>query len=249
MDFLRNRMFRESLLCKDNITPSWSVQPQSVRLLHVASSARPVPPEGQQTANLTDESPVAFRSPSGMSMTTGRPLLKCAMAVLQEVYPATLPFDVVRRVARERFGGLDPNNTKQAAEDSNMIAVGLLQLYISSDLIELHGMPLTFNRKVNPKPVALPMARLMAAKTGVISNRRHEVVRLGELDRHLIPMLDGTNDKAKILDKLTEVAKTGQITVRKEEMTLTEPAEIRAALESVIDQALANVARMAVLVG
>lgn len=34
---------------------------------------------------------------------------------------------------------------------------------------------------------------LMAAK-GVLPNRRHEVVRLNELDHYLIPLLDGTND-------------------------------------------------------
>ena len=249
MDFLRNRMFRETLLCKGTSTPNWTVSPDSLRGLHVASFARPLPAEGQTTVTLTDESPVAYRSHSGMSMTTTRPLLKCAMGVLNEAFPATVPFDALRRQARERLGGAVPGDQAQAAEDTKLLAVGLLNCYMSSDLIELHGMPITFARTPGERPVALPLARILAEKTGAISNRRHEVVKLNELDRHLIPMLDGTNDRAALVDKLTEVALAGQINVRKEEQPLTDAADIKAALASIIDQALANVARMSVLVG
>jgi methyltransferase-like protein/SAM-dependent methyltransferase len=249
MDFLRNRLFRETLLCKEQVQPNWTVQPEVMRSLHIASAARPTLAEGQTEINITDESPIAYRTPSGMSMTTNRPLLKCAMTVMQEAFPATVPFDVLRRQAREKLGGGDLSNPRQAAEDTNLIAVGVLNCYMSSDLVELHGMPVTFARAPSEKPVALPHVRIMAAKTGVVSNRRHEVVRLNELDKQLIPLLDGTNDRPALITKLTEIAKTGAITVRKEELTLSDPAEIKAALESIIEQALANVARLAVLVG
>lgn len=250
MDFLRNRTFRETLLCKESAAPNWTVQPDAVRVLHVASGSKPIPPaDGQPPHNLLDESPVSYRTPSGMNITTHRALLKCAMAVLQEAFPGTLPFDALRRQARERLGGVDTSNPRQAAEDANLIALGLLNTYLSSDLIELHGMPINFARTISERPVALSLARIMAAKTGVIPNRRHEVVRLSELDKHLIPLLDGTNDKAALVDKLTQIALSGVVTVRKEEGVLTDPAQIKEALGSIIDQVLGNVARMAVLVG
>ncbi|MEO2089094.1 MAG: class I SAM-dependent methyltransferase [Gemmataceae bacterium] len=250
MDFLRNRTFRETLLCKESATPNWTVQPDAVRVLHVASGSKPVPPaEGQPAHNLHDESPLTYRTPSGMSITTHRALLKCAMAVLQDTFPGTQPFDALRRQARERLGGVDTSSPRQAAEDANLIALGLLNTYLSSDLIELHGMPITFARTISERPVALPIARIMAASTGVIPNRRHEVVRLSELDKHLIPLLDGTNDRAALVEKLTQVAVSGVVTVRKEEGVLTDPAAIKEALGSILDQVLGNVARMAVLVG
>ena len=34
-----------------------------------------------------------------------RPLLKAVMKVLQEAFPATVPFDILRKSARERIGG------------------------------------------------------------------------------------------------------------------------------------------------
>ncbi|WP_200906633.1 hypothetical protein, partial [Gulbenkiania mobilis] len=87
---------------------------------------------------------------------------------------------------------------------------------------------------------ATPLARLSAPK-GIVPNRRHEVVRLNELDRHLIPLLDGTNDADALADKLSAVAQTGAINVNKEGQPLTDPVEIREALGSIMPQALANV--------
>ena len=69
------------------------------------------------------------------------------------------------------------------------------------------------------------------------------------MDRHLLPLLDDTNDIATITDKLSAVAQTGAINVNKEGQPLTDPAAIREALASIMEQALGNVARMAVLVG
>ena len=249
MDFLRNRMFRETLLCAERHPVSWSVAPDSLRALHVASSAKPVMPEGKSEINvLTDES-VTYRSPVGMTMATTRPLLKVAMHLLQTAYPASIPFDLLRKQARELVGGDDQNSPRVTAEDSQLVAVGLLNCYMSSDLIELYGMPITFARSAGAYPMALALARIHAAKTGIIANRRHEVVKLNELDRQLIPLLDGSNDRAALVTKLTEASLAGAITVRQHDAPLTDPVQIRAALETILDAALGNVARMGILVG
>lgn len=248
MDFLRNRTFRETLLCHAAQSPNWSVVPDSLKVLHVCSPSRPQPAEGQPEPNLTDESPVTYRSPSGMTMTTSRPLLKAVMSILQQAYPGTVPFDALRRQARERVGG-SPDNPQQAGDDATMIAVGLLNCYMSSDLIELFGMPVTFARTPGERPVALAHARLTAVTTGMAANRRHEVIRLTELDRRLIPLLDGTRDRPALVKELTDIAMTGGLTVRRDNNPITDRVGVHEALTSIIDEALTKIAGMAVLVG
>ena len=249
MDFLRNRMFRETLICLDRVQPNWAVNPESLRVLHVASAAKAVTAEG---APLTDvpvktEDTVSYKSPAGMSMGTNRPLLKACMQVLAGTYPATLPFEQLRKQARELIGG-DPADPKQAVEDIQVIAIGLLNCYMGSDLVELHGMPINFAKQPGDKPTATPLARLQAGKAPMVTNRRHEVVRLNDLDRHLVPLLDGKNDKAALVEKLTTIAQTGALNVQKDGLTIYDAKEIHTALTSIIDQAVANVARMALLV-
>ncbi len=250
MDFLRNRMFRESLLCLDRVQPNWAVNPESLRVLHVASGAKAVGQDGKPLpqVNLTGEENVSYRSPSGMTMATTRPLLKAAMHVLAQAAPGTVPFDSLRKQARELVGGGNPTDPKVVSDDTQVLAVGLLNCYMGSDLIELHGMPITFARTAGPKPVALPLARWQAQKGTMATNRRHEVVRLNDLDKQLLPMLDGTNDRAALVEKLTQAAQAGALNVQKDGTTLSDPKDIKQALESVMDQALANVARMALLV-
>ncbi len=41
MDFLRNRMFRQTLLCHDNVQPNYGLRWQQLRGFYVASPARP----------------------------------------------------------------------------------------------------------------------------------------------------------------------------------------------------------------
>lgn len=256
MDFLRNRMFRETLLVHKTATPNWSINPENLRVLHVASPAKPAPPgpppaqgtppQQYTPGPLTSDENVQYRSNSGMQMATNRPILKAVMKVLQEAYPATVPFDVLRKQSRELIGGVT-EDPKQMQEDTQVIAVGLLNCYMSSDLVELHGMPITFNRKPGEKPEALPWARLQAQRMGVVTNRRHEVIRLNDLDKHLIPTLDGKHDKAAIVEKLASVALSGQLNVQRDNITLYDPAEIKKALDSVIDQALQNVANQALM--
>ena len=80
-----------------------------------------------------------------------------------------------------------------------------------------------------------------------MANRRHEVVRLNELDKHLVPLLDGEHDRAALVEKLTDVAAKGAMHVQKDGMTLYEAKDIKTALQAVIDQALNNIARLGLL--
>ena len=65
----------------------------------------------------------------------------------------------------------------------------------------------------------------------------------------MIPMLDGSNDRAALVTKLTAFAEAGGITVRQHDVPLTDREQIRGALESILDAALNNVARMGILAG
>jgi methyltransferase-like protein/cyclopropane fatty-acyl-phospholipid synthase-like methyltransferase len=249
MDFLRNRMFRESLLVKQSVNPNWAVNPESLRQLHVASGAKPIGADGQPLATvaITDDENVSYRSNSGMTMATNKPILKSAMQVLGETYSATIPFDHLRKAARERLGG-DPTEPKQITEDTNMIAVGILNCYMSSDLVELHGMPITYCRKPGDMPTALPWARMQATKQTVVTNRRHEVIRTNDLDKQLLPLLDGKHSREQIIEKLTEAASTGLINVQKDGLSLQDPKDIKAAIGSILEQALNNVGGQGLLI-
>jgi methyltransferase-like protein len=180
-----------------------------------------------------------------MTMATNRPLLKAAVAVLQEAWPGTIPFDKLRQAARER---LTPGPSNQA-EDQQVLALGLLNCYMGSDLVELHGMPIAGAKPPSEKPVASPAARAVLKRGGTaVANRRHELVRLNDLDRQVIPLLDGTNDKAALVEKLAEITQKGLLTVQREGVTIYDAVDIRQALQGIIDPCLNGIAHNGLLV-
>ena len=215
----------------------------------MASGAKPIGADAQPlaTVNISSDENVSYRSGSGMTMATNRPILKAAMQVLAENYSSTIPFDHLRKAAREKLGG-DPTEAKLIAEDTNMIAVGILNCYMSSDLVELHGTPIAFCKKPGDHPTALPWARIQAAKQTVVTNRRHEVIRTNDLDKQLLPLLDGVNTRPQIIEKLTECAAAGLINVQKDGISLQDPKDIKVAITSILDQAITNVGAQGLLV-
>ena len=243
MDFLRNRMFRETLLVNEKNPPNWTIEPKSMRSLYVVANGKPT---GKTEPNIHSEDSEQYQTRSGMTLSTNRPLLKAAMKVLNARWPATTAFEDLCREARTLLGG-----TADAAafeEDLKTLALGLVNTYISSDLIELHSIAIPVSREPGEKPKVIASAReRVVAGANAVANRRHELVKLTDLDLRLLPLLDGTRDRKAILEALVHKALTGDLNVAKEGQPLKEEAAIRAALESVLDPALNNIAIQSLL--
>jgi methyltransferase-like protein len=245
LDFLRNRMFRETLLVPAKATPYWMITPDRLLHLHIASGSRPV---SDKPIDLKSEDQVQYRTPAGLGLATNRPLMKAAVQALSEVWPGTLAFDELRRRSRDLLGG-PTENQEQVAKDVRELASGLLDCYMGTDLVEFHGAPVTLTRTPGEKPISLHSARLLAAEGRAVANRRHEVVRLPDFARHLLPLLDGSRNRQALVDELTRVAEAGEIRIQRENRPVTDSQELRVALNALLEQSLKDIAANALLVG
>jgi methyltransferase-like protein len=164
------------------------------------------------------------------------------MKVLADRWPSTVPFEELRREARKILGG-NPDDSAVAEDDAKTLSLGLVNTYISSDLLELHAIPIKVSRTAGAKPNVIGSAReRVIGGANSVANRRHELVRLSDLDLRLIPLLDGTRDRPAILEALIQKALTGDLRVQKDGKPLTDAADMRAALTAVLEPALNNVA-------
>ena len=238
LDFVRNRMFRETLLVRAERTPNWGIVPERVYGLNVASAAKPV----GKPVDLLSDVPAQFQSRSGMGVSATAPVVKAAMLSLVDAWPATLPLMELVFRAATRLGGDATNG------DLTAIALGLLNAYVSSDLIEFHAVPMSFARAPGEKPVALVHARVNAAEgQAKVTNRRHEVVHLSDMNLRLVPLLDGTRDRDALADALTQLAVAGDLTVQKGGQPVSDPVELRTALVSTLGPSLDALARDALV--
>jgi SAM-dependent methyltransferase len=190
LDFIKGRMFRQTLLCRAELEVDRTPKPLVVEDLAVSSPAQASGPD--------DVGRVSFEGPTGATMTTDHPLVSDALARVGRVWPAAIPM-------RE----LIPKGASEA--DRAAICGVVLQCY-AANLVQLHSTPPPLTTSVSQRPEASPLARHQARSGQFVTNLRHTTVRLeDDLGRRLVALLDGTRDRAQLADELRSfLGETGQ---------------------------------------
>jgi methyltransferase-like protein/SAM-dependent methyltransferase len=234
MDFLRNRMFRQTLLVHDSVTLNHALRPELLQSMYVAASATPTSPE---TPDFTSTELQQFTTPAKKTLTTQDPIMKAAIALLAASWPAPIAFEELLAAAREKSG------QPQSADDQRNLAARLLHCY-SAALLELSLTPAAFTASISDKPVASPYARYRAGLGSKVVNLRLEAIHLGEPSRILLTHLDGQHDRAALVGILKTLLKSAAPATAE-----SPPPSIEAYAGAYVEQVLAAFARNALLVG
>ncbi len=238
LDFVRNRKFRQTLICHAGVALQRKVGASVLRPLYVASALRPVSPH----PDLRSQAEELFRRPDGRTASTTEPVLKAALAHLAQHWPQAVSFAELSTVA---CAGLAPD--KQAgASSEELLGKALLQLY-ASNLVELRTWRPPFACRVADRPQASPLARLQAATGTAVTNLRHERITLNVLERLVLQQLDGRHDRSALLNHLTKLAERGTLEIKQEGHLLESPETRRAVLSAQLDACLAGLAKQALL--
>jgi methyltransferase-like protein/cyclopropane fatty-acyl-phospholipid synthase-like methyltransferase len=194
LDFLKCRRFRQTLLCHRDIRVESNPQSNILRQFHLSSVARPEGPN----ANLSDRSAVKLVGKKIASIETDLPLAKTALAILGEIWPGTLRFDEL--VSRT---GLPAGN-----EDQTALCEILFHTY-RTGLLELHIHKPAYTTIPSERPVASVLARWQLRNRDTATNAWHHTVEVGDaLGKFLISLLDGTRDRAALLQELRKVSQS-----------------------------------------
>jgi methyltransferase-like protein len=78
MDFLRNRMLRQTLICHAHIQSRYRIGADQLFPFHVASPIH----FPKDVVDLASDAPLHFKAPEDLTMTTCSPLVRLAKAAL-----------------------------------------------------------------------------------------------------------------------------------------------------------------------
>ena len=180
-DFVRNRAFRQTLLCRPEVELKRTISPDLVRRFHFASALHPMPAEGRADTNFAHQ----FRDAEGRVMEVRDVLARAALLELQAVWPGSMAFEKLLERASVRAG-------VPASPGSAVILTNtLLKCYSASRGMEFQLCPRGFYPAVSEFPVASPLARWQASRGFRVTNQRHENVLLGPTEKALLERLDG----------------------------------------------------------
>ena len=243
MDFLRNRQFRQTLLCKKNRDLKRMLDSENLAGLLIASPSHPE--EG--SIDLTSGKMQKFQTPDGSLVETENPVIKVALAILEQNWPKSVEFEVLLDksiVEMKQALGVD---TVENQDWKKELGRGLLHCFVSG-VIDFSTWQGNSIRNVSSQPKVNDLTIYQIANYIGVVNCRHETVNMDTLARHLIPILDGTKSKEDMLNHLTAMAVNKIFTVSKYDLPITDPEQIRQSIGQSIDNILKSLVNASLLI-
>jgi methyltransferase-like protein/SAM-dependent methyltransferase len=244
LDFLCCGTFRRSLLCHRGLALRPAPSAEAVAGFLARSMARPESP----LPDIHTKAEETFKAPNDRTtLATNRPLVKAALAYLFEVWPRVVPVGALWEEASSRLARPPRGGLAVVDGDPQALAEILLQLY-QGVMVELHTYVPPFRLEAGERPVASPVARLQAAEGVPVANLRHLLAELDDLDHIVLPYLDGSRDRAALLELLTEAVLKGDLNMEQDGKPLRDRDTVRQLLTNSLEPCLQRLATGALLV-
>jgi methyltransferase-like protein/cyclopropane fatty-acyl-phospholipid synthase-like methyltransferase len=244
MDFVRNRMFRQTLLCRKGISLKRGLGGEDVRSLLVASKARP----DTEQVDLAPGIKQSFEAPGGLPVQTEFPLTKAALTVLWEHWPRAIDLNTLFQEASRRLGDSPVHRKAEIQKDRMTLADDLLHCY-AANAVELRTWQADFVTEVSERPKVSGLASYMARKEQFAVNQRHQAVHLDPVPLELVRLLDGTRDRAALIKHLSNLVEKGTLVMNKDGESSANAKQTKADLREAVGAGLAKLAANALLVG
>jgi methyltransferase-like protein len=244
MDFLYNRTFRSTLLCHKEIALDHSLEPEYMMALWVVLLAKPVATK----ANVFAKEPLEFRLPGGRKKVIIRQsITKAAMMCLSEIWPHGITFDKLCAAAKSRLDLQGKPYRVGASRATRVLAASFYNLY-ARGFIKLSVREWPSSPPLSERPIASRLARLQAQRGKLVTNLRHQIIAIDELDRRILENLDGHHDCNQLLEMIEGFVANGTLIVGKKNKSDLSANNVKNIMKA-LDKALARFQRCHLLVG
>jgi methyltransferase-like protein/predicted O-methyltransferase YrrM len=242
LDFLTNRTFRQTLLCHQDVSVSRTLNPDYLETLYFASRIQPA----AANPSLYSDDPETFEAADGKTLSTPHPATKAALIYLEQVWPQSVPFNTLLSSIEPLLETTLPPDSPEA----RMLATNLLVAYSQSiNLIEFHSYAPPFVVEIGERPAASAVARFQAKNNMPVTNLYHRSVTMDDLSQILLEYLDGTRDRAALLEVLLELHAQDVVNVEKDDQPVDDELLIKSTLAEELENQLQGLANVALLVG
>jgi methyltransferase-like protein/2-polyprenyl-3-methyl-5-hydroxy-6-metoxy-1,4-benzoquinol methylase len=182
IDFALNRLFRQTLLCRESVTLNRMLRREAVDECYVQSQLMP-------------EAEGSFRAANGTGMTTSDPVAREILTLLARHAGYPVAAEAAMAELLQRIAGADAT----AARGTFRRIV--LQAFFAGGM-RLYSVPPAYVASPSARPQALTSARYEATYRPAVTNGRHEALQLNEFERALMLKLDGTREVTQLVREL-----------------------------------------------
>ena len=236
LDFLRNRMFRGTLLCHRNLEITHQIDPRRLAACDVGLE------KSINLSNSQDLTTELVCDTSVGKIRVASPLIQAAVHVLSESWPGCVTFDSLLQESCRRAAAV--GSTMDESTAASELASNLLSLYLRN-LVRVWEQAPACVAQPGEYPLATPLACWQARRSDVVFNRRHRAVRLTALQAHLLGLLDGTRDRGQLRKQLRDDLQQGTVAAPEELLDSTDTDD---RIGELVDATLNELASQALLI-
>ncbi len=238
LDFLRNRMFRCSLLCRPEVILDRRLE--SARLTACDIGLEESLPLPKWSADRTEP----FVCDTGAGRIRVEALLsQAALYVLNDAWPGCVPFDMLLEQSCRLLS--TASAAVEKGDRGRYLARDLLTLYLQK-LVRVWDQAPRCVAMAGPYPLATPLARWQAAQGTIVSNLRHDALQISDLDAHVLARLDGQHSRSDLEKLLADGIRDGTWVLN--DRALAGPQLKNTTASQVVELTLESLARQALLI-
>jgi len=234
VDFLENRQFRMSILCKKGVQIDPELPEKKLEDFYFSCAAI------TRTKSITFEEGIAIEFESAEIVFLEHSMLgKAALICLSEHYPETIDFKQLLKFIQTL---LAKHGFSQPIDKYEVIK--LLLHFAVKGLIEALPLSLPITVEIEDYSNISPLSRLelLEKKAEITSLRQDTTILNNPILTHFMPYLDGKHSRNDLIDILEMWAGEGKITPPSKELEIT-----RELLEQLLDNLLKAIGKMGYL--
>ena len=246
LDFLKCRMFRQTLLCKRGVTIDRRLPAEQLEQYLIASSAEAINAEVDLRPGVIEE----FTRGKQARLSTDFPLAKAALLALRQAFPRRLTFTEVAQAAQLRLAQAAQQQQytvgEMDGEDVQVLREILFAAYLSG-LLKLSTYQPSLVTEISATPEVFPLARWQSEQGNVVTNLIHQSIEIEDpLVLQSVRLLDGTRDRAALLTSLVAFAKENGLQAA-DGRDITDEEEIRHLLDQRLAEHWQRLSKLALL--
>ena len=212
LDFLRNRSFRQTLLCRGDAQPAAVAQVAAIADLCVACA-----PTRQKATDDGSVERLEVLDAIDNVRVVGPPLVRAALRVAADRWPRAVPCRELAVAARARLaaGRVVVQTTQEYEHEEQIVHQHLLDLALLG-AIELFTRSPPVVAEVSERPRTSAWARYRIARGLPFCNLRNESMVFADFTLALLVLLDGEHGKPELVEGLMQVIARDELVVCEE---------------------------------
>jgi methyltransferase-like protein/cyclopropane fatty-acyl-phospholipid synthase-like methyltransferase len=245
MDFINNRRFRSTLLCRNSVKLNRSLNNEDMKKFYLSFNLTPEVPF-DSTVNLEDSSQTLkffFNNNKESFLSTSSSLMKAILYTFAENLQNPLKIDQLSKLANDKL----PNAKR--VDIKNELLNNALRLVLSG-YISISNDPESCATEVGSAPKVYKLARYQAEHTPVmwVTNLKNQAVFINIFDKFAFRYMNGKNTKDQIVDLIIDnhILK-GDLILSKDNKKIEDRGDIRIEVLNVMEQTISNAIKTSLL--